>query len=162
MRITIAHLLIVLVIGVFFTFVGFRSGIWMGSSWYKDKATSPWGMNTYFWINAKDAYVFFGLIPMWLGGLCAGITIPLIFAQKPKTSMIPFFLSIFLTGIGFNTLDWMLSGVILSEHGWEAWAMHLDVYLEAWNFYIFMTIIPLFIGGLLIALPLAYFAIYGD
>jgi hypothetical protein len=119
-------------------------------------------MNTYYSLNAKDAFVFFGIIPLWLGGLFSGITINLISAHKLKTSITFFFTAIFVTCLGFNTLDWMLSGVVFSGPGWEAWAMNLGIFLEAWNFYIFMTIIPLFIGGLFIGLPLACFAIYGN
>lgn len=158
-KITATHLLIIFFVGIFFTFVGFRSGIWLGSSWYTVKANQQWGMNTYYFLNAKDAYIFYGLISLWLGGLTAGIALPLIFLKRPLPSLIPFFFAIFLTTVGFNTLDWMLAGVIASEPGWEAWSLNLNVYLNSWNFYVLTTIFPLFLGGLFLGMSITRFAV---
>lgn len=162
MKITATHLLIVFLIGLFFAYAGFSSAIWLGSAWYKEKALQKWSMNSYYWLNGKDAFVFYGLIPMWLGGMFSGLAIPVTFAKKPKTAVVLFFSAIIFTALGFNTLDWMLSGIYGLQPGWQAWVFHLDIQLEAWNFYILTAIVPLFVGGLFIGLPLACFAIYGN
>ena len=161
MKVSGSLLIIVFLAGWFFSYAGFSSAIWLGSAWYKEKALQQWNMNSYYWLYGKDAFVFYGLIPMWLGGLFAGIAIPLTYTGKPKTTILIFFLAIICTALGFNTLDWMLSGVYGERPGWEAWVFNLNVKLEAWNFYILTAIVPLFVGGLFISMPLIYFALHG-
>lgn len=62
--------------------------------------------------------------------------------------------AVFVTTVGFNTLDWMLSGVINAEsQGWTAWILgRSDIVLDSWNFYLLLGILPLFFGGFLISL----------
>ncbi len=87
-----------------------NTGIMIGSEWFGSNATSPWHMNNYIVLEAKYAYIFFGLATLAFGGLATGIATPhLLGMTKTKghkvASACAFFVAILLTGLGFNTLD---------------------------------------------------------
>jgi hypothetical protein len=151
-------LAIMLLAGVGLSYLGFQDLLWMGSQWLSSKANYPWAFNTYLSVPGKTSFLYLGLISLWVGGLCAGIAVVLIMAKFSKTSLLPFFLSIFFTGLGFNTLDWML-GSVYGLGSLPLWPLHLSSNMESWNWYILLGIFPCFLGGVLICLPVTFAAL---
>jgi len=148
-------LIIVLIAGVGVSYLGLQDLLWMGSQWLS--SNDSWGLNTYTSVPAKTAFLYAGVISLWTGGLCAGAAVVLILTKLSKTSLVPFFLAIVFTGLGFNTLDWMISPS--PGRTFQAWPLSLSFELECWNWYIFLGVAPSFLGGLLICMPLTYAAL---
>lgn len=146
-------LLFFLIIGAFSSYIGIQGLFWLGSKWLN--TNSSWGLNTYIRIPAQTSLIL-GIISLWLGGIFAGVTVILFLTSKYYINskfftlvLIPFFTSIILTGLGFNTLDWMISP---TSGAYPLWTLHLPFTLEAWNWYMLFGVIPDFVGGLFIGL----------
>jgi len=140
-------------IAVSLTFIGFASGSWLGEEWTKTNPKVPWGLNTYLKINARAAYLYCGILSLWLGGFLSGVTASLIFAKKlPYLAVATQIAGVSLSALGFNTLDWMLSRIISGASEWTAWVIGLNTQLCAWDFYFYLCVAPLFIGGFLFGL----------
>lgn len=144
-------LIIVLLIGTGVSYLGFQDLFWLGMKWFSSRAADQWWLNTYTAIAAKDSFLYLGVISLWLGGIFAGVSVVLILTRFPKASLAPFFAAIVFTGLGFNTLDWMLSGSY-SLGAFSLWPFNLSLVLESWNWYIFLGVVPTFLGGAFISL----------
>jgi hypothetical protein len=90
-----------------------NTGVTIGAEWYNEKATHQWHMNNYFVIDAKYAYSIFGLSAVAIGGLFTGLALSAfsVHNKTPKQTILQcasFFAAIVLSGLGFNTLNFML------------------------------------------------------
>jgi hypothetical protein len=151
-------LIIVLLAGLGVSYLGFQDLLWLGTAWLSSKAADQWWLNTYTVIAAKDSFLYLGVISLWLGGIFAGMSAVLILTKFSKMSLVPFFAAIVFTGLGFNTLDWMLAGSY-SLGSFPLWPFNLSFKLESWNWYIFLGVVPSFLGGLFICMVLTYAAL---
>lgn len=152
--------ILLLFTGIVVSIIGFETTFWLGSGWITEKSTLPWGLNTYIRIPAHIAYAYCGVLSVWLSGLFTGFLVGLVLRKVyTKTVLLPLFPAIIFSALGFNTMDWMLAHVIASEKEWQAWVIwQPNLRLESWNFYFFLGITPLFIGGMLISLSLTRLA----
>jgi hypothetical protein len=115
-------------------------------------------------MDAKYAYSFFGLGALAIGGLAAGLAMSSFFTfTKTKKHILvlaaAFFVAIILTGLGFNTLDFMLGSFYWTNMQYPP---PVQVFLfgsvDVWNFYFFFFVAPLWAGGLLVGLGASYYA----
>ena len=96
---------------------------------------------------------------MFLSGISAGVAVALLLVRS-KWSIIALFPAIFLFGLGFNTMDWMISYVVFSSKGWSLWMLNLSaVFVESWNFYFFLGVLPLFLGGFFLSVSVTIAAL---
>lgn len=149
-------MLLFFIVGCYLTYIGYVSATWLGSRWVEDKPYTPWFMNTYISVPAYVALQLYGIWSLWVGGALSGALTMLIYhGQHLKIAIILIFAAIFLVSLGFNTLDWMLSGASSSKEYWAPWMVGLDnIKIESWNFYLLLVILPLFFGGFLIGLAI--------
>jgi hypothetical protein len=116
-------------------------------------------MNTYLSITGSQAYLFCGVLSVFFSGISAGVAVALLLVRS-KWSIIALFPAIFLFGLGFNTMDWMISSVVFSSKGWTLWMLNLSaVFVESWNFYFFLGVLPLFLGGFFLAVSATFAAL---
>ena len=159
-------LIVTLLVGVGMIYGAFRVGVFIGAQWYSDHANDPWHMNNYYVVRAEQAYTWYGLVTLLLGGLFAGLTVPVFFLRRHyrkilMAALVTFFVSIALTGLGFNTLDWMLGcwymvpqsqTVTLLPFNFLQLDRYTTVEFEPWNYYFFLLVLPMWIGGFLVGL----------
>jgi hypothetical protein len=123
------------------------------------RANDPWNMNNYFQVTVSQAYIYFAILPWVLSAALAAATMPAFFStasvKKRMLLVIPAFASLFLGALGFNTFDWMLGCFYFPNNhpapahvDWMLFSFNMDV----WNFYFFMFLVPLFVGGFLLGL----------
>lgn len=149
----VALLVALIALGVVLLLGSINVGVTIGSEWFGASASSPWHMNNYIVINAEDAYVCFGLGAMALGGLATGIAASTFFNPARRISgkiglVCAFFVSIFLTGLGFNTLDYMSGNFYWTDlHYPPPVSVPLIGQVDVWNYYFFFFVVPLWIGG---------------
>jgi hypothetical protein len=144
------------VLGCYATYVGYTSTTWLGYVWTDTKADYPWNLNPYIFVPAYVALHLYGIWSLWLGGLLLGVLTQFLYhGLHLKISIVFMFAAVFFTGLGFNTLDWMLSRASGSNEHWNPWMLGIEnVYLNSWNFYFLLSILPLFFGGALIGLAI--------
>jgi hypothetical protein len=144
------------IVGIVLSNIGVQTTLWLGSGWINEHSSQPWGLNTYIKVPSQVAYTWCGVAAMWLGGIFTGVVIALILKKVYTKILLAFlFPAIALTALGFNTLDWMLAGVVGSEKGWQAWVIYqTDLWLQSWDFYFLLGVVPLFIGGMLLTASL--------
>jgi hypothetical protein len=143
---------------------GTSIGVHIGSEWFTYKAADEWHMNNYFVIDAKYAYCIFGLAALAVGGLFTGLAFSA-FRVHHKTSKqtilqaVSFFVAIILSGLGFNTLNFMLGSFYWTNMQYPP-PVSVPVIgsVDVWNFYFFFFIIPLWAGGLLVGLASMHYA----
>ena len=141
-------------------------GLFIGAQWFGEHANDPWHMNNYYVLRAEDAYVWYGMVMLALGGLFAGLVTPVFFLRRHfrkalLAAAVAFFVAIVLTGMSFNTLDWML-GCWYAVHGSQAVTfipvhfLRLDCYtslvIDPWDYYFFLFVVPMWISGFLVGL----------
>ena len=120
-------------------------------------------MNNYIVINAEYAYITFGLAALAIGGLTTGIAAPAFFAStksiKNKISLAcSFFIAIVLTGLGFNTLDFMSGNFYWTNlHYPPPVYVPLIGAVDVWNYYFFFFVAPLWIGGFILGVTASYY-----
>jgi hypothetical protein len=151
-----AGMFLCFVLGCYATYVGYTSATWLGYVWTDTKADYPWSMSTYIFIPAYIALQLYGIWSLWLGGLLSGVLTQLLYHSSHLKIAIIFVLgAVFFTGLGFNTLDWMLSRAHGSNEHWNPWMLGIqNIYIDSWTFYILFAIMPLFFGGFLIGLAI--------
>ncbi len=154
-------LVLVLIVGVGLVVVGWNTGISIGTIWLHptEAWAEQWHLNNFIMINAKMAYVVFGLLLLLFGGMFSGATLPIFFARK-KTALATFFLAVILTAIGFNTLDYMLNGYFWNLGNVVMQPLPLpfvgasSILLDPWIIYFFWLIVPLWVGGFMVGFAL--------
>ncbi len=158
LRKRIAILIAAVSVGVILLFYSLNVGFTIGSVWFGEKATEPWHMNNYVIIDGQHAYAAFGLASLAFGGLATGLTLP-VFSSKAKSRKYLlalagfFFTAIILTGLGFNTLDFML-GIFYWTDMKEPPPVQVPIIgsVNAWNYYFYLFVIPLWFSGFLIGI----------
>lgn len=154
---------IALVIGAALVIYGLYIGVMIGADWYGKDATFPWHMNNYIVMEGQYAYSIFGLATMAIGGLTTGIALSVFFiGHKSKklavTLMVTFFVAIVTSGLGFNTLDFMLGCFYWTNQTYPPPVQIAFFSVDVWNFYFYFFVVPLWMGGLLIGYASAYFS----
>lgn len=151
------------IVGVALLLNSINVGVAIGSEWFGASASSPWHMNNYIVIKAEDAYVYFGLGAMALGGLATGIAVSAFFSISRRViqriSLVSsFFVAIFLTGLGFNTLDYMSGNFYWTDlHYPPPVSVPLIGSVDVWNYYFFFFVVPLWIGSFTIGVAASYY-----
>lgn len=153
-------------LGVLLLCYSLNVGFAIGSVWFYDKATEPWHMNNYIVIDGQYAYAYFGLASLALGGLATGLALPVFSgsAKSRKCLLILagfFFTAIILTGLGFNTLDFML-GIFYWTDMKEPPPMQVPVIgsVNAWNYYFYLFVVPLWFSGFLLGVAASTYTFY--
>lgn len=157
-------IVVMLLTSVALLWYSINTGIMIGADWFGKDAAFQWHMNNYIVMDAKYAYSIFGLATMALGGLATGISMAAFFAvTKTKKHIIilvaAFFVAIVLTGLGFNTLDFMLGSFYWTNMQYPP-PVQVPFFgsIDVWNFYFFFFVAPLWAGGLLLGLAGSYYA----
>jgi hypothetical protein len=136
----------------------------IGGYWFDEKATHLWHMNNYFVIEGQYAYSIFGLASMVIGGLATGLAMAAFFtATKTRKHILlllaAFFIAIAMSGLGFNTLDFMLGDFYWTNMQYPPPVqVPLMGAVDVWNFYFFFFVVPLWAGGFLIGSAASYYA----
>jgi len=156
--------LLALTVGTLLMLCSLNIGFIIGSEWFGHNASFPWHMNNYIVIEAQYAYSYFGLAALAIGGLATGIAMTAFFkfikSKRHRLALIvSFFVAIVLSGLGFNTLDFMLGNFYWTNMQYPppvqvAFLGSVDV----WNYYFFFFVAPLWFGGLLMGLAMSYAA----
>lgn len=153
-----------LVLGVILLCYSINIGTMIGADWYGKDATFQWHMNNYVVMDAKYAYSIFGLAALATGGIATGIAMASFFTfTKTKKRILilvgAFFAAIGLSGLGFNTLDFMLGSFYWTN---MTYPPPVQVFLlgtvDVWNFYFFLFVVPMWLGGFLIGSATSYAA----
>lgn len=155
---------ITLTISVIMLLYSLYIGVVIGADWYGKEATFLWHMNNYIVMEAQYAYSIFGLATLAIGGLATGFAMSsfLNFHRTPKHILLlvtAFFVAIIMTGLGFNTLDFMLGCFY-----WTNMTYPPPVYIpligavDVWNFYFFFFVAPLWFSGFLMGISGSYYA----
>jgi hypothetical protein len=156
-------LLSVLLVGIALLLYSLYIGVMIGADWYGKDATFQWHMNNYIVMDAQYAYSIFGLATMAIGGLATGLAMAAFFKFTKTTKHIlilltVFFVAIITTGLGFNTLDFMLGCFYWTNMTYPAPIPVLFFTVDVWNFYFFFFVVPLWASGFLMGLATTYFA----
>lgn len=157
-----AAIAIALILGAVLLVYGIYIGVMIGADWYGKDATFLWHMNNYIVMEAQYAYSIFGLATMAIGGLTTGIAISVFFmGHKTKklalALMLTFFVAIITSGLGFNTLDFMLGCFYWTNQTYPP-PIQIGIFaVDVWNFYFFLFLVPLWLGGFLIGSSSSYF-----
>ncbi len=155
---------VALVVGVVLLVYSLYIGVMIGADWYGKDATFQWHMNNYIVMDAKYAYSLFGLGTMALGGLTTGLAMAAFFSFTKTTKHMlaligAFFAAIVTSGLGFNTLDFMLGSFYWTN---QTYPPPVQVALfgpvDVWNFYFFFFVVPLWLSGFLLASSASYTA----
>ena len=153
-----ASLLVLLVLGTALLWYSASTGVMIGSEWLGNNASFQWHMNNYIVIEAKYAYAYFGLAALAIGGLATGLATPAFFSHSKSikrrvASICSFFGAIILTGLGFNTLDFMLGSFYWTNMQYPP-PVAVPVFgsIDVWNFYFFFFVVPLWLGGFMMGL----------
>ncbi len=155
-------LIVALILGISLLCYSIYIGVMIGADWYGKDANFQWHMNNYIVIDGKYAYSIFGLATLAIGGLTTGIAMSAFFSFNKTTKlaialMVTFLAAIVTSGLGFNTLDFMLGCFYWTNQTYpppvQVWIFAVDV----WNFYFFLFVVPLWFGGFLIGAAASYF-----
>jgi hypothetical protein len=153
-----------LILGIFLLCYSLYIGVMIGQNWFGAHANDMWHMNNYFVIEGKYAYAIFGLATMIIGGLATGIAMTAFLEYKRTRKIIiilaaAFIIAITMTGLGFNTLDFMLGYFYWTN---ETYPPPIQVAVigpvDIWNFYFFFCVVPLWTSGFLMGSASAYFS----
>jgi hypothetical protein len=164
MKKSVAIITALLIVGAILLCGSIMVGIEIGSEWFGINASAPWHMNNYIVIDGIHAYTFFGLAALALGGLATGIAIPaLVGLTKTKshraTAIVAFFIAIALSGLGFNTLDFMLGSFYWTNMQYPPpVAVPVFGLVDVWNYYFYFFVVPLWLGGFITGVATSYAA----
>jgi len=151
-----------LALGLFLISRGVVGAVWMGEKWFTTNALDPWWMMPTFYVTAQFAYVWFAIAPMIVGGVIGAAAVVLTWLRHPKTAITFIFASIAVSALAFNTFDWMISyetGLGGSPNFVGVWNFFMpNLMINAWLFYFFCIIVPLWVGGFLATSPVLYWA----
>ncbi|MCW3995963.1 MAG: hypothetical protein NWE98_07425 [Candidatus Bathyarchaeota archaeon] len=153
-----------LVVSVILLVYSLQVGVQIGADWFGKDANFQWHMNNYIVIDAKYAYSIFGLATLAIGGLATGLAMAAFFTfRKNKKHILilisAFFIAIIMTGLGFNTLDFMLGCFYWTNMTYPP-PVHVAVLgpVDVWNFYFFFFVAPLWFSGFLMGSATSYYA----
>ncbi|MCL5877501.1 MAG: hypothetical protein M1540_06790 [Candidatus Bathyarchaeota archaeon] len=139
-------------------------GVMIGADWYGKDSEFQWHMNNYIVMDAKYAYSIFGLATMAIGGLATGLAMAAFFiVTKTKKHILmlvtAFFVAIAMSGLGFNTLDFMLGSFYWTNMTYPP-PVQVPVFgaVDVWNFYFFFFVVPLWFSGFLMGSAASYYA----
>jgi hypothetical protein len=156
-------LCIALTLGAVLLIYSLYIGVMIGADWFGTHAHDPWHMNNYVVLDAQYAYIIFGLATMIVGGLATGVAMTsfLNYKRTKKTVLIlltAFIIAILMTGLGFNTLDFMLGCFYWTNQTYPPPVIvPLFGAVDVWNFYFFFFVVPLWVSGYMIGSSSAYF-----
>jgi hypothetical protein len=155
---------VMLIAGVILLFYSVYIGVMIGSDWFGANASFQWHMNNYIVMEARYAYSIFGLATLAIGGLATGLAMSAFFTfTKSKKHVLvlvaAFFVAIVMTGLGFNTLDFMLGSFYWTNMQYPP-PVHVALFgpVDVWNFYFFFFVAPLWAGGFIMGLAASYYA----
>ncbi|MCW4001090.1 MAG: hypothetical protein NWE93_12705 [Candidatus Bathyarchaeota archaeon] len=156
-------LVTMIIVGIALLFYSLYIGVMIGADWYGKDATFQWHMNNYIVMDAQYAYSIFGLATMAIGGLATGLAMAAFFNfTKTKKHILIlltlFFVAIATSGLGFNTLDFMLGCFYWTNMAYPAPIQVLLFSVDVWNFYFFFFVVPLWASGFLMGIATTYFA----
>ena len=142
---------------------GLYIGVMIGANWFGEDAQFQWHMNNYIVIDGVYAYSVFGLATLAIGGLATGIAMAAFFdVSKTKKHLIllasAFFVAIIMTGLGFNTLDFMLGSFYWTNMQYPPPVqVPLLGSVDIWNFYFYLFVAPLWTGGFIMGLSASHY-----
>jgi hypothetical protein len=146
--------------GIFLVVRGIGGADWLGTAWLGPKANEQWWLTPYLSVSAADAYNYFAILFMVLGGLCAGITVTMIFKRHPRIAVFMLLFTLVFTVISFNTFDYMVAYATGSTSAtltfYPMWNFNSGIVIDGWDFYVFCVVIPLFVGAMLLTLPISW------
>jgi hypothetical protein len=156
-------LTVMLLVGIALLFYSLYIGVMIGADWFGKDATFQWHMNNYIVIDGQYAYSIFGLATMAIGGLTTGLSMAAFFTVSKTQKHIlilltAFFVAIVTSGLGFNTLDFMLGNFYWTNMTYPAPIQVAWFSVDVWNFYFFFFVVPLWGSGFLMGLATSYFA----
>ncbi len=153
-----------IIVGAVLLYYSLNIGVMIGADWFGKDAAFQWHMNNYVVMDAKYAYTVFGLATMVIGGVATGLAISGFFKFTRTTKHIAalvtaFFVAIITTGLGFNTLDFMLGSFYWTNMQYPP-PVQVPFFgsVDVWNFYFFFFVIPLWLSGFLMGSATSYFA----
>lgn len=156
--------LLALFVGAVLVFCSLNIGLIIGADWFGPQATFQWHMNNYIVMDAKYAYSVFGLAALAIGGIATGMAMTAFLTYiKSKTHRLAlvgsFFVAIVLSGLGFNTLDFMLGSFYWTNMQYPP-PIQISFLgsIDVWNYYFFFFVAPLWFGGLLMGVAMSYAA----
>ncbi|VVB51740.1 Uncharacterised protein [uncultured archaeon] len=161
-------LLIILVIGIGMSLFAWETTTMAGHKWLDEKSTVDWHMTNYFVVPGSVAFLGFGVLSFYLGGIFTGIAIPMILVRLRDRkvillSVLCLVLALVFTGLGFNTLDWTLGSVYYPNNAVppdvNVNLLSIHFSLDVWNMYFFVVLLPLWLGAFLVAAPLTIIAL---
>jgi hypothetical protein len=154
---------ITLTLGVVLLAYSLYIGVMIGADWFGANSSFPWHMNNYVVMEAKYAYSIFGLGTLAVGGFATGLAMSsfFTFAKNRKHMLIlisAFFVAIIMTGLGFNTLDFMLGSFYWTNMQYPP-PVQVPFFgsVDVWNFYFFFFVAPLWAGGFIVGLATSYY-----
>ena len=157
-------LCLALTLGVLLLTYSLYIGVMIGANWYGEDATFQWHMNNYIVMDGQYAYSIFGLATMIIGGLATGIAMATFFMVTKTMKhililMVAFFIAIAMSGLGFNTLDFMLGGFYWTNMQYPP-PVQVPIIgaVDVWNFYFFLFVVPLWFSGFLMGSATSYYA----
>lgn len=156
-----AVLAALLLVGVVLLLVSIDTSFFVAEPWFNERAHDEWHMNNYIVVPGFIAFVFFSFLSWFLGAFFVAFTLPSFgkFAySKRKWLIATFILGIFFSCLGFNTFDFML-GCFYWTNGCEPPPVMIDLMVtsfgvNAWNFYFFFYLVPLYASGICFGLAL--------
>jgi len=155
---------LLLIVAISLLYYSISVGVTIGAEWYNEKATHQWHMNNYFVIDGIYAYNVFGLASVVIGGLFTGLALSAFWVHNKtlKQTILQgasFFAAIILSGLGFNTLNFMLGSFYWTNMQYPP-PVVVPVLgsVDVWNFYFFFFVVPLWAGGLFVGLALIQYA----
>ncbi len=157
-------LCLLLIVGAILLVYSLNVGVMIGADWYGKDATFQWHMNNYIVMDGQYAYSIFGLATMAVGGLATGLAMAAFFTfTKTKKHILiliaAFFIAIVMSGLGFNTLDFMLGSFYWTNMQYPPPVqVPLVGAVDVWNFYFFLFVVPLWASGFIIGSASSYFA----
>lgn len=157
---------LLLIVAMSLLYYSISVGLTIGAEWYSEKATHQWHMNNYFVIDGIYAYNVFGLASVVIGGLFTGLALSTFWVHNKtlKQTLLQgasFFAAIILSGLGFNTLNFMLGSFYWTNMQYPPpVAVPVLGSVDVWNFYFFLFVVPLWTGGLFFGLLLIRYACF--
>jgi hypothetical protein len=153
------------VLGLFLVLRGIVGADWLSATWLDANSAKAWWLTPYSWVTNADAYNYLAKTPMILGGVFAGLTAAMIIRRHARWALLTMFTTIVLSVLGFNTFDYLDAYIAGSSADtvkyFPVWNFNLNfIVVTGWDFYFFFCVVPLFVGGMLISLPLAYVAVH--
>jgi hypothetical protein len=158
-------LCIILIVSITLLWYGIHTGTMIGADWYGKDANFQWHMNNYIVMDAQYAYSIFGLATLAIGGLATGLSMAAFFTVTKTTKhiialVVAFFVAIAMTGLGFNTLDFMLGSFYWTNMQYPP-PVQVPIFgtVDVWNFYFYLFVVPLWAGGFLMGSAASYYTL---